>query len=82
MHALALDLVGQQRGGRLADRTAAAGEPHPIDDVAAHPELERDPVAAQGVRALLRNGGIVQHPEVVGAPVVLKDVVAVQVVHA
>ena len=79
--ALALDLVGQQRRRGLADRAAAAGEPDAVDHAAAHPQLERDPIAAQRVRALLRGRGVIQHPEVVGAPVVLEDVVAVQVVH-
>ncbi len=79
---LALDLVGQERCARLADRAAAAGEADPLDDPVADPELHRDPVTAQGVAALERRGRIVDDPEVVGPPVVLEDVVAVEVVHA
>jgi len=34
---LALDLVGQEAGARLADRAAAAGEPDALDDAVADP---------------------------------------------
>ena len=79
---LALDLVGQQRRAGLADRAAATGEPDPIDDAVVDAEHQRDPVAAQRVGALVRGVGVLDDPEVVGPPVVLEDVVAVEVVHA
>ena len=72
--------VRRRRAG-LADRAAAAGEPDPLDDAVLDPEHQRDPVAAQRVGALVRRVGILDDPEVVGPPVVLEDVVAVQVVH-
>ena len=78
---LALDLVGQERRGGLADRAAAAGEADALQDAVLDPELQRDPVAAQGVAALVGRGRRVDDPEVVGPPVVLEDVVAVEVVH-
>ena len=79
---LALDLVGQQRGARLADGAAAAGERDPVDDAVGHAEHQRDPVAAQRVGALVRRVGVLDDPEVVGSSIVLEDVVAIQVVHA
>ena len=78
---LALDLVGQQAGAGLADRAAAAGEPDPVDDAVLHAEHQRDAVATERVRALVGGVGILDDPEVVGPPVVLEDVVAVEVVH-
>ena len=79
---LALDLVGQEGGAGLADRAATTGEPDAIDDPVLDAEHQRDPVAAQRVGALVGGVGILDDPEVVGPPVVLEDVVAVQVVHA
>ena len=73
--------VRRRRAG-LADRAAAAGEPDPLDDAVRDPELHRDPVAAQRVAALEGRGRIVDDPEVVGPPIVLEDVVAVEIVHA
>ena len=81
-HRLALDLVGQEARARLADRAAAAGEPDPLDDAVADRQLERDPVAAERVRALEGRGRILDDPEVMGPPIVLEDVVAVQIVHS
>ena len=78
---LALDLVGQERGARLADRAATAGEADPVDDAVLHAEHQGDPVAAQRVRAFVRGVGILDDPEVVGPSIVLEDVVAVEVVH-
>src|SRR5262249_7944628 len=72
----------REEGGRgLADRTTAAREADRVDHAVVDPKLERDPVAAERIRALVRAGGIVQDPEVVGSAIVLEDVVAVQVVH-
>src|SRR6476660_1267739 len=68
---LALDLVRQEAGARLADRTATAGEPDAVDDAVLHAEHERDPVATERVAALVRRVGILDHPEVMGPPVVL-----------
>ena len=79
---LALDLVGQEARAGLADGAAAAGERDPIDDAVGDPEHQRDPVAAQRIGALVRRVGVLDDPEVVGPPVVLEDVVAVEVVHA
>ena len=79
---LALDLVGQERGARLADGAAAAGERDPVDDTVGHPEHQRDPVATQRVGALVGRVGVLDDPEVVGSSIVLEDVVAIQVVHA
>ena len=45
-------------------------------------ELERDPVAAERVAALEGRGRILDDPEVMGPPIVLEDVVAVQIVHS
>src|SRR5215210_1289492 len=78
---LALDLVGQQRRARLADRAAAAGEPDPVDDAVPDAEHHRDPIAAERVRALVARRGRLDHAEVVRPPVVLEDVVAVEIVH-
>jgi len=44
-------------------------------------DLQRDPVAAERVGSLDRGRRILDYPEVVGAPVVLQDVVAVEIVH-
>src|SRR6185503_18730102 len=79
---LALDLVGQQRRRGLADRAATAGGTHAFDDAVLDGQLEGDPVAAQGIRPLARHGCVVQRPKVVWPPVVLEDVVAVEIVHA
>ena len=79
---LALDLVGQQDGAGLADGAAAAGEPDAVHDPVLDAEHQRDAVAAQRVGALVRGVGVLDDPEVVGPPVVLEDVVAVEVVHA
>jgi len=79
---LALDLVGQEAGAGLADRAATPREPDAIDDPVLHPEHQRDPVATQRVGAFVRCVGILDDPEIVGPPVVLEDVVAVEVVHA
>ncbi len=79
---LALDLVGQEARAGLADRAAPAGEPDPVDDAVLDAEHQRDPVAAERVGALVGGVGVLDDPEVVGPPVVLEDVVAVQVVHA
>ena len=46
---LALDLVRQERRRGLADRAAAAREADPLQDPILDPELQRDPVAAQGL---------------------------------
>ena len=54
----------------------------PIDDAVLDAEHQRDPVAAQRVGALVGRVGVLDDPEVVGPPIVLEDVVAVQVVHA
>src|SRR5688572_3096352 len=62
---LALDLVGQEARARLADRTAAAREPDPLDDPVVDPELERDAVTAERVAPLERRGRIIDDPEVV-----------------
>src|SRR5688572_10522129 len=78
---LALDLVGQEARARLADRTAAPGEPDSFDHAVVDAELKRDPVAAKWVAALERRRRVVDDPEVVGPPIVLEDVVAVEVVH-
>ena len=78
---LPLDLVGEERGARLADRAAAAGEGDLGDDPVADPEHQRDPVAAERVRPLVLVRGRLEDPEVVGASVVLEDVVAVEIVH-
>ena len=61
-------------------------QPRPVKAISATtpsriPELHRDPVAAQGVGALEARRGCVEHPEVMRPAVVLKDVVAVEVVH-
>ena len=79
---LALDLVGQEAGAGLADGAATAGEPDAIDDAVLDAEHQRDPVATQRVGALVRGVGVLDDPEVVGPPIVLEDVVAVEVVHA
>ena len=78
---LALDLVGQQARAGLADGAATAGETDPIDDTVFDTDHERDPIAAQRVGTLIAGIGILDHPEVMGLPIVLKDVIAVQVVH-
>ena len=78
---LALDLVGQQAGAGLADGAAAAGEGDAVHDPVLHAEHQRDPVPAQRVGALVRRVGVLDDPEVVGPPVVLEDVVAIEVVH-
>src|SRR5437868_11311299 len=77
---LALDLVGQERRRRLADRAAAAGEPDALDDAILDADLERDSITAQRVAALEARCRRVDDPEVVGPPIVLEDVVAVEVV--
>ncbi len=79
---LALDLVGQERLA-LAWLIAQPrpGEPDPVDDAVGHPEHQRDAVAAQRVGALVGRVGILDDPEVMGSPVVLEDVVAVEIVH-
>src|SRR5204862_7009956 len=79
---LALDLVGQEARARLADRASPAREPHAVDDPIVHAEHQRDPVATERVGAFVRSIGALDDPEVVGPPVVLEDVVAVQIVHA
>src|SRR4029079_1882634 len=79
---LALDLVGEERCRRLADRAAPAGEADRRDLAVAHPQLQRDPVATQGIRALLGGGRVLEDPEVVGPAIVLEDVIAVEIVHA
>ena len=79
---LALDLVGQEAGARLADGAAATGEPDPIHDAVGHAEHQGDAVTAQRVGAFVRGVGILDDPEVVGPSVVLEDVVAVEVVHS
>src|SRR4051794_17872242 len=61
---LALDLVGQERRARLADRTAAAGEADPLDDAITDAEHHRDPVTAQGVGTFMARGGCLDDPEV------------------
>src|SRR4051794_25940343 len=78
---LALDLIRKEARAGLADRAAAAGEADPIYDAVLHAEHQRDPIAAQRVRALVTGVGILDHPEVMRLPVVLKDVIAIQVVH-
>src|SRR6185436_5405784 len=50
---LALDLVGEKARAGLADRTATAGETDPIHDPVLHAEHQRDPMAAERVRALV-----------------------------
>ena len=79
-----LPLISSVRsaGAGLADGAAAAGEPDPIHDAVGDPDHQRDPVAAQRVGALVRGVGVLDDPEVVGPPIVLEDVVAVQVVHS
>jgi len=59
---------------RLADAWLMA-QPRP------DPEHHRDPVAAQRVGSLVAPVRGLDDPEVVGVPVVLEDVVAVEVVH-
>ena len=70
---------------RLADAWLMAqprpGEGDLGDHPVADPEHHRDPVAAERVRALVAGVGVLEDPEVVGPPVVLEDVVAVEVVH-
>ena len=82
VHGLALDLVGQEARAGLADGAAATGEGDAVHDAVLHAEHQRDPVAAQRVGALVGRVGVLDDPEVVGPPVVLEDVVAVEVVHA
>src|SRR6476661_6618922 len=55
---LALDLVRQERGARLADGAAATGEGDAIDDPVLHAEHQRDPVATERIRAFIRRVGI------------------------
>ena len=65
---LALDLVGQERRAGLADRAAAPGEADLGDHARRGPELHRDPVAAQGVRALVGDASALSStPEVMRA---------------
>ncbi len=81
-HRLALDLVRQEARAGLADRTATAGEPDPLDDPVTNGELERDPVTAERIRSLNGRRRILDDPEVMGPPIVLEDVIAVQIVHS
>ena len=81
--ATGLPLISSVR--RLADAWLMA-QPRPVKATSATtpsriPEHHRDPVAAERVGALEAGFGFLQDPEVVGAPVVLEDVVAVEVVH-
>src|SRR4051794_36050946 len=78
---LALDLVSEEAGAGLRDRAAAAGEPDPVHDPVLHAEHEGDPIATQWIGTLVRRVGVLDDPEVVRPPVVLEDVVAVEIVH-
>ena len=82
--AIGLPLISSVRRLALAWLIA---QPRPVKATAVHDtvvdaEHQRDPVAAQRVGAFVGRVGVVDHPEVVGSPVVLEDVVAVQIVHA
>ena len=54
---------------------------HSIYSAVLHADHERDPVAAQRVGAFVARVGILDDPEVVGPPIVLQDVVPIEVVH-
>src|SRR5919198_5376307 len=78
----ALDLVGRHRGGRLADRAAVALEADVVDrPVVADAEHDLQLVAAQRVVVGELEVGVLHRPPVVGALVVLEDLLAVEVVH-
>ncbi len=81
---IGLPLISSVRSEALAWLIA---QPRPvkrdaIDDPVLDAEHQRDPVAAQRIRALVRRVGVLDDPEIVGPPIVLEDVVAVEVVHA
>ena len=81
--ATGLPLISSVRSDALAWLIA---QPRPVNPTrsttpSVDAELQRDPVAAQRVGALVGRVGVLDDPEVVGPPVVLEDVVAVEVVH-
>src|SRR6185503_3137080 len=80
-HGLALQLIRDDRRGRLRDRAALTMEAQVRDPVAI--ELDVDPhlVAAQRVAVLELRVTLLQLPEVAGSLVVVEDELAVELVH-
>src|SRR4051812_30035511 len=76
------DLLGGHRRRRLADRTPVAVEAHVLDRaVGADAQHDLQLVAAEGVRVLELEVGVLHRPPVAGVLVVAEDLLAVQVVH-
>ena len=74
--------LDQQVSRCLRDGAALAAEGRFSDHLRViDPQINADPVPAQRVRSLVGRIRVLQHPEVVGPPVVLQDVVAVEIVH-
>src|SRR5690606_17300983 len=81
LHRHALDLVGEQRRRRLADRTPAAAEAHIRNYTIFDFQIYPNPVTAERVVLLVRDIRVLERAGVVRVPGVFEDQLAVQIAH-
>ena len=78
-HRLALEALGQDRGGRLRDGAAGALKADLLHHVTVHLRVEGVVVAADGIGALRGAVGVGQHAEVPRTLAVVEDELLVEV---